>query len=219
MGKAKKKVVKTRKGKRDYTYLGCPLTRNRSAWCYRLCVPDPDGTGQCGRIAPHSLKGEVALSIERHRENKRLLLNHCAGLERMYVADPCNEPFDPGVQISAREAELVVPVGELFARSGGRLVGSVCQKLLVDSAALAVNSIVTDRMIVSEHFNTTLTRSQAREMLIARGRLLAVSEGRFLAESLLVDHEGDEIGRGNGAFVPSEVELSEQEGYTLAGEG
>jgi len=47
----------------EYTYLGCPMTRNRTPWCFRLCQPDSSGTGQCGRVAPHSFKGRIQLGI------------------------------------------------------------------------------------------------------------------------------------------------------------
>ncbi len=53
------------------TYLGCPLTRNRSAWCFALCTPDMQGNGRCGRIAPHNLKSETQLSIQRYNARMR----------------------------------------------------------------------------------------------------------------------------------------------------
>jgi len=44
---------------------GCPLTRSRTNWCYRMCVP-VNGLGVCGRIAPHTLRGRTDLAIERY---------------------------------------------------------------------------------------------------------------------------------------------------------
>jgi|GEM_PF-1419123 len=58
------KRVKFRKDLKDYTYLGCPLTRNRTPWCFRTCKPSADGTGLCGRIAPHSFKSRIQQGIE-----------------------------------------------------------------------------------------------------------------------------------------------------------
>jgi hypothetical protein len=58
-----KRKIKTRKGLKEYTYLGCPLTKNRSAWCFRLCIPNAFGNGNCGRIAPHSLTSRIQQSI------------------------------------------------------------------------------------------------------------------------------------------------------------
>jgi hypothetical protein len=62
--------IKTKKPLKEYTYLGCSLTRNRSAWCFALCLPDAEGKGHCGRLAPHGMKSRIQLSIEDY--NKRL---------------------------------------------------------------------------------------------------------------------------------------------------
>ena len=82
--KTHKTTIRTSKGLKEYTYLGCPLTRNRSAWCFRLCIPDLEGNGDCGRIAPHSLKSRIQLGIEAH--NKKLFEEHLrANSEREVV--------------------------------------------------------------------------------------------------------------------------------------
>jgi len=62
--------VKTIKGLKAHTYLGCAVTRNKTAWCYRICPPDEKGIGRCGRIAPHSLKSAIQLAIEKHNQKK-----------------------------------------------------------------------------------------------------------------------------------------------------
>ncbi len=43
---------------------GCPLTKNRSSWCFHLCDP-VGGLGFCGRIAPHALTGRTLRALER----------------------------------------------------------------------------------------------------------------------------------------------------------
>lgn len=45
---------------------GCPRTRSRTNWCYRMCVPH-DGTGDCGRLAPHAFLGRTQTAILRHK--------------------------------------------------------------------------------------------------------------------------------------------------------
>ncbi len=67
----KKSGKPSKKSPPQYTYRGCPLTNNRSAWCFRLCAPDEAGTGRCGRSAPHALKGRTQLAIESHNQKKR----------------------------------------------------------------------------------------------------------------------------------------------------
>jgi hypothetical protein len=53
-----------------YTSLGCPLTRNRSNWCFRLCRPEGQ-IGLCGRHAPHRMRSRIQTAIARHQARKR----------------------------------------------------------------------------------------------------------------------------------------------------
>ncbi len=59
-----------RKDLKDYTYLGCPMTRNRSPWCFRMCKPKADGTGFCGRVAPHGFKSRIQQGIEDYKKRQ-----------------------------------------------------------------------------------------------------------------------------------------------------
>ena len=54
----------------DYRGRGCVQTKNDSKWCNQFCVPDAEGKGDCGRIAPHALKGRTQVAILEH--NKQL---------------------------------------------------------------------------------------------------------------------------------------------------
>ena len=65
-----RKRVGTRSNLKKYTYLGCPLTKNRSPWCFRMCELHDDGTGYCGRIAPHGFKSHIQLGIEEFNKKK-----------------------------------------------------------------------------------------------------------------------------------------------------
>jgi len=64
------KRVKVRRNLREYTYLGCALTNNRSPWCFRMCKPNADGTGICGRIAPHGFKSRIQQGIEDYKKRQ-----------------------------------------------------------------------------------------------------------------------------------------------------
>lgn len=65
-------VKRERRSVAPYTYRGCVMTRNRSAWCYRICSPNRHGIGACGRIAPHSLKSSTQLAIEKYMRDHPL---------------------------------------------------------------------------------------------------------------------------------------------------
>ena len=62
--------VKTRKSLKEFTYLGCPMTNNRSPWCFRMCRPNADGTGLCGRVAPHGFKSRIQQGIEDFKKRQ-----------------------------------------------------------------------------------------------------------------------------------------------------
>ena len=64
------KRVRVRKNLKEYTYLGCPLTKNRSPWCFRMCKPNADGTGMCGRVAPHGFKSRIQQGIEDFKKKQ-----------------------------------------------------------------------------------------------------------------------------------------------------
>lgn len=64
------KRVSTRKSFKAYTYLGCPMTKNRSPWCFRMCRLNADGTGQCGRVAPHGFKSYIQEGIENFKKRQ-----------------------------------------------------------------------------------------------------------------------------------------------------
>jgi hypothetical protein len=46
------------------------MTKNRSPWCFRMCEPDADGAGSCGRLAPHGFKSRIQLGIEDFKKRQ-----------------------------------------------------------------------------------------------------------------------------------------------------
>lgn len=209
--KTGKKRVRTRTGFREYTYLGCPLTRNRTPWCFRLCVPNQEGSGECGRLAPHSFHSRIQAGIEKHKREQREI--HFEKLERMYVNGPCNGHFEPGIRISEGEAEIVIPVQEKFFHAAGAVHGSVYFKAMDDACFFAVNSLVEKFFVLTVNFNVFLTKPISEGRMVARGRYVGQSGSQYLAEAVLTDSDGNEIGRGNGAFVKSKISLSKKIGY------
>jgi len=210
-GKTTKRRIKTSKGLKEYTYLGCPLTRNRSPWCFRLCTPDIEGHGHCGRIAPHALVGRIQAGIRQY--NKKQRAAHCRKLESMYLAAPCNKYYAPGIRISDGEAEIVIPVKKKFLDASGSVHGSVYHRAMNDAALFAASSVVPKELMMSTSFDIRLTRTTAEGELIARAQVLGMSEGHCLAEAVLVNAAGEELGRGAGAFVKTEIPLSSDMGY------
>jgi acyl-coenzyme A thioesterase PaaI-like protein len=159
-------------------------------------------------VAPHGLTGRTARSIEMH--NKALLAAHCERLERIYLSSACDDDNEAGVRVQEGESEIVTPLHERHYRSDGTLDNASCFKLLDDAAALAVNSVVRDVLVRTENFNVRYAHVAPAGELVARGRLLGLSEDQYLAESVLVDSEGREVCRGAGAFVRGATALTDE---------
>ncbi len=47
---------------------GCPRTKSRSNWCHAWCAPRQDGSGDCGRVAPHGIVGRTQAAILNHKQ-------------------------------------------------------------------------------------------------------------------------------------------------------
>ena len=206
-----KRLVKTTQGIQEYTYLGCPLTLSNSAWCYRMCDPDSEGKGRCGRIAPHTLKSYIQTNIEEHNLKKQKM--HLEKLENMYLSDPVNKEFNPGVTILEGEAEIHIPVRKKVSNADGSIIGCICYKLMEDAAILAVNSIVNDVQVSASNFNVYLSNTAASRELTARAKFMGNSGNQILVETVVLDDNRNEIARGNGAFIKSSTELNQLDGY------
>jgi len=206
-----KRKAKTKKGLLEYTYLGCPITRNKTAWCYRICKTDEEGKGFCGRVAPHSLKSTIQDSIEKH--NRKKLEIHLKKLEKSYLSGFSSSLYAPGINIGENEVEIVIPVSKDNCQPDGMVLSSVCTQLLQDSAMLVVNTKVPDVFVLTEHFNFYLSNKLASGQLIARARFLNKSGDQYLAEAIIVDSDRTEIARGSGVFIKSNMHLSADSNY------
>ena len=72
---------------------------------------------------------------------------------------------------------------------------------------------VSDRFLLTTSFNLHFTKPVRTGRVVAEGRWVSGRKRVFVAESRLVDEEGDEIGRGTGTFMRSRIPLSSLPGY------
>ena len=70
--------------------------------------------------------------------------------------------------------------------------------MLDDAAFYAANSMVTDRFLLTTAFNLHFTKPIRAGEVIAEGRWISGRRRVFIAESHLIDADGEEIGRGTG---------------------
>ena len=203
--------VKTSKGPKEYTFLGCPHTRNRTPWCFRLCSPGEEGEGDCGRVAPHSLRGRTDHALQVH--HRKRVEEHLRKLERMYLAGSANQYLDAGIEVSDGKAEIVVPIQEKFLDATGAVHESIYFGAMVDAARFAATSAAGAVVLTAVGFTMNLAGSVSEGDILVRARLMGNSEGHFLVEAALTDSKGEEIGRANGAFTGNGTELTEEMGY------
>jgi len=138
---------------------------------------------------------------------------HFRRLERMYAAAPINRYYAPVLRISEAKAELTIPIKADFFHAAGAVHGSVYFKALDDSAFFAANSLVFDVFMLTASFNVYLTRPVSEGELRATGSVVHRSRNLILADSVVFDSKGREIGRGSGAFMRSTIPLSAEMGY------
>ena len=138
---------------------------------------------------------------------------HFTALENMYAAAPINQIYNPVMTVSEGEAEIEIELSEKLHHSGGGVHGSVYFKMLDDAAFFASNSYEKDVLVLTTSFTTYLTRPVSTGKLKAIGKVVNKNRTQFIAESVVYDSDGNEVGRGNGVFVRSKLPLVQAAGY------
>lgn len=138
---------------------------------------------------------------------------HYRKLERMYLSAPINGFFRPTIEIEEGRAVITNPVREELFHAAGAVHGSAYFKVLDDAAWFAVNSLVTDVFVLTTMFTTYLTRPVTSGTLRSVGKVANVGRTQWLAESVVFDADGREVGRGSGTFVKSRSPLTPEIGY------
>jgi uncharacterized protein (TIGR00369 family) len=131
----------------------------------------------------------------------------------MYASAPVNQYFGPSMQVSEGKAEVTIRVRPDFFHAAKAVHGLVYFKLLDDAAFFAVNSLVHDVFVLTVSFNIYMTRPVSAGELKASGRVVHRARRLFIADSELMNGEGQEIARGSGVFMRSTIALSPELGY------
>ena len=139
---------------------------------------------------------------------------HYRALERLYAAAPVNALFASRLEILGEgRSRLVFTVEPAVFHAAGAAHGTIYFKMLDDAAFYAANTLVTDRFLLTTSFNLHFTKPVRGDEVVAEGRWISGRRRVLVAESRLVDSEGDEIGRGTGTFMRSRIPLSGLPGY------
>ncbi|MDJ0978485.1 MAG: PaaI family thioesterase [Erythrobacter sp.] len=140
---------------------------------------------------------------------------HYRALERLYASAPINSKFASRLSIIEKGvSRLHFDVSEQDFHAAGAAHGTIYFKMLDDAAFYAANTLSTDFFLLTTSFNMNFTKPVRAGEVIAEGRWVSGRRRVFVAESRLIDAEGDEIGRGTGTFMRSRIALSGLPGYS-----
>ena len=138
---------------------------------------------------------------------------HYRQLESMYQAAPLNDFYSPVMQVAKGTAEISIDITEKFFHAGQAVHGSVYFKMLDDAAFFAANSLELEYFVLTTSFTTHLTKPISNGKMTALGKVVSETPRQFMAESIVYNAKGEEIGRGNGIFFRSKNKLMDIEGY------
>jgi uncharacterized protein (TIGR00369 family) len=138
---------------------------------------------------------------------------HYRALERMYLAAPINRIFKPQITVSPGSAEIEININETLFHPAGAVHGSVYFKMLDDAAFFAANSIETEHFVLTVAFTTYLTRPISEGSMISIGKVVNQTNSQMIAEAVVYDGQGNELGRGSGIFVRGKILLVDAMGY------
>jgi uncharacterized protein (TIGR00369 family) len=131
----------------------------------------------------------------------------------MYLSAPVNEFYAPTIHINRGEAQVSIAVRPDFFHAAGAVHGVVYFKLCDDSAFFAANSLVEDVFVLTVSYNLYFTRPVSDGVMSATGKVVQASKRLIIAESVILNSQGKEVGRGSGTFMPSTSPLTEEIGY------
>jgi len=142
---------------------------------------------------------------------------HWRALEGLYASAPINGLFKSALRIVGEgQSRITFAVDESCYHAAGAAHGTIYFKMLDDAAFYAANTLITDRFLLTTSFNLHFTKPVRQGEVVAEGRWISGRRRVLVAESRLVDTEGEEIGRGTGTFMRSHIPLSGLEGYASA---
>ena len=140
---------------------------------------------------------------------------HWRALEGLYASAPVNRMFRSRLEILGEGlSRITFDVEPDCFHAAGAAHGTIYFKMLDDAAFYAANTLITDRFLLTTSFNLLLSKPIRGGTVVAEGRWVSGRRRVLVAESRLVDEEGDEVGRGTGTFMRSRIPLSSLPGYS-----
>ncbi|MFH2011523.1 MAG: PaaI family thioesterase [Pseudomonadota bacterium] len=133
-------------------------------------------------------------------------------LENNYAAAPINEFYKPVMCVSEGRSEIEIDVTDKLFHAAGAVHGSVYFKMLDDAAFFAIHSYKQDAYYLTTTFTTYIIRPVSSGKLKSIGKVVNKSKSQCIAEAILYDSNGNEVGRGSGVFTRSTIKSSNSMG-------
>jgi len=151
---------------------------------------------------------------DSQRDETNGATGHFRALERLYKQAPINNLFQSELEIvGGGHARIHFEVDERYYHAAGAVHGTAYFKMLDDAAFYASNSLVSDRFVLTTAFNLLFTSPLKSGKVTAEGRWVSGKRRVFVADSRLIDSDGEEIARGTGTFMRSHIPLASLPGY------
>lgn len=145
---------------------------------------------------------------------------HWRALESLYASAPVNALFASRLTIPREgQARIEFDIDESVFHAAGAAHGTIYFKMLDDAAFYAANTMVSDRFLLTTSFNLHFSRPIRGGRVTAEGRWVSGRRRVLVGEARLIDEEGEEVGRGTGTFMRSQIALSGLPGYRVPGAG
>jgi uncharacterized protein (TIGR00369 family) len=141
---------------------------------------------------------------------------HYQRLEALYAQAPINKLFPSTIKISEGSARIQATLTPEFYHAAGAAHGTFYFKMLDDAAFYAANSLVSDVFVLTTAFNLLLTKPIKAGRLCAEGKWVSGHRRVLIAEAVLRDEAGSEVGRATGTFMRSRIALNDLDGYAKA---
>jgi uncharacterized protein (TIGR00369 family) len=139
---------------------------------------------------------------------------HHRALESLYQSAPINQLFTSHLEIvDDGFARIHFEITPSVFHAAGAAHGTAYFKMLDDAAFYAVNSLVTDRFVLTTAFNLLFTKPLKPGPATAEGRWISGRRRVYVADARLIDASGEEAARGTGTFMRSHIALSSLPGY------
>ncbi|MEE2788979.1 MAG: PaaI family thioesterase [Myxococcota bacterium] len=136
--------------------------------------------------------------------------SHFRRLEMIYADSAINHTIPSQISIERGLAQVTYEVAPDYWHAADGVHGALYFKGLDDAAFFAANSMVPSFFVLTVRFEVELLAQVRGSHLRAIGRFERRSGRKVWAKSELFDEQGQQVARGHGLFVTSDIPLVPQ---------